>query len=675
MPCARPAVLAMARVARLSNAEASIVRTLFRLAETRRDGELYALLARRIDAYGGTRRPFCPQTRQYLRRRVARVLRRLGRAASADYVAMASAILLGYDDEDAVAAKTRPVPSHRTTSSRRSTRSTRSSTRTRPRYEKGHHEHSFWTLQRGYRPGEPGTARARRSVPRAVGSRAERAVGPDLEERRDAGDRVRDPGAARESPRSPTRCATSSSRPCSRPGHPLAQRFAFDVARGRPLTIVLARGALASDLPEAHAWVVGVDRRAPRRDGRRSGPARAAHHRQDAGRSARPPCASCAVAPLADAVAQQCRGPLARDPARPVGYAGKRRARVGCRRRDPARARSPAARHRRRRPARPGEASARGARRARRRAHPAPRASRLAARRPHRGDARRRRTRPCVCSAAASSRRRRPRSRRTTSKRSCCSRRAATPSFAKARARSSARSPRTYPDVGRALADRLVDALLATQPPGAPAHIVSLLRGELAEVLPKKSAATILKLDRRAVAARARRRRPAAAAARPRRPRPRRHRAPREPREPRGPRRRVGARAVIDPALPDRTGRARQARRFAVGRHARVRDRASSGTRSAATSSAPTRSSRSATRSAPRCRTSARRCCTSNSREADAGRYLVRLAEHPSTNLQLLVSGLLDRYATRRRRAPHRSCRTSRPCSRRSTAAASRRSA
>jgi hypothetical protein len=31
-------------------------------------------------------------------------------------------------------------------------------------------------------------------------------------------------------------------------------------------------------------------------------------------------------------------------------------------------------------------------------------------------------------------------------------------------------------------------------------------------------------------------------------------------------------------------------------------------------------------------------------READAGRYLVRLAEHPSTNLQLLVSGLLDHH-------------------------------
>ena len=33
-------------------------------------------------------------------------------------------------------------------------------------------------------------------------------------------------------------------------------------------------------------------------------------------------------------------------------------------------------------------------------------------------------------------------------------------------------------------------------------------------------------------------------------------------------------------------------------------------------------------------------------REQDATRYLTKLAEHPSTNLQLLVSTLLDRYAT-----------------------------
>src|SRR5690606_22029110 len=53
---------------------------------------------------------------------------------------------------------------------------------------------------------------------------------------------------------------------------------------------------------------------------------------------------------------------------------------------------------------------------------------------------------------------------------------------------------RRYPDVGRALAARVIDALLRTQPPGAPAHIVTLLRGELSAVLPQVPAATILRL-------------------------------------------------------------------------------------------------------------------------------------------------------------------------------------
>src|SRR5262249_16317491 len=57
---ARPAVMAAARVARLAGVEASIVRTLFRLAEVNRDGELYALLARRIDAHRSDGRPFSP---------------------------------------------------------------------------------------------------------------------------------------------------------------------------------------------------------------------------------------------------------------------------------------------------------------------------------------------------------------------------------------------------------------------------------------------------------------------------------------------------------------------------------------------------------------------------------------------------------------------------------------
>ena len=251
----RPAVLAMARVARLSNAEAQVVRLLFRLAETRRDGELYALVARRIDAYGGTRKPFGPETRQYLRRRVARVLRRLGRAASPDYVAMASAILLGYDDEDAVAVKTglfrhtydQFAPFH-AFNQILYTHSTR--------YEKGHHAHSFWITQRGYRPGAPAPS-AREEAHPELWDRAPTALWelvlrsgttPVIEFATRA---LRANAAFTQTLRDEQLAHVLAT------GHPLAQRFAYDVARARPMSIVLARGALASDVPEAHAWVVG----------------------------------------------------------------------------------------------------------------------------------------------------------------------------------------------------------------------------------------------------------------------------------------------------------------------------------------------------------------------------------------------------------------------------------
>jgi hypothetical protein len=94
---ARPAVAAFARMARLSNAEAGVVRAVFRMAEIRRDNDMYALVTRRIDAHTGYR-PMGPRTRAYLRRRVARVLRRPG--SGSDYVAMASSLLLMYTDAD-----------------------------------------------------------------------------------------------------------------------------------------------------------------------------------------------------------------------------------------------------------------------------------------------------------------------------------------------------------------------------------------------------------------------------------------------------------------------------------------------------------------------------------------------------------------------------------------------
>lgn len=260
----RPAILALARVARMSNAEAAVVRTLFRLAELRRDGELYALIARRIDGYtspslgwGQDRRtvPFGPRTRGYLRRRVARVLRRLARAGSPDYARMASALLLSFTDDDGEA------PRQGDQSSAWYDRFARYHAFNdilyghSPRYARAHHLRATWKCIASYRPG--GVA------PKA---REER-----FPARWDAAPEAlwRLVNAARATP--VIEFAIKALR-ANRPfidqltdlaladvlgaGHPLAQQFAFEMVRDRPMSTELARGALASSLGEAHAWVL-----------------------------------------------------------------------------------------------------------------------------------------------------------------------------------------------------------------------------------------------------------------------------------------------------------------------------------------------------------------------------------------------------------------------------------
>lgn len=93
-------------------------RHIFKLAELRDDGEVFGLLAYRFEQasanvfrsggvrgalYGGRAEScgFLPATRDYLRRRAWRTLRRLGEASSPAYVRMATGVLLPFTDEDA----------------------------------------------------------------------------------------------------------------------------------------------------------------------------------------------------------------------------------------------------------------------------------------------------------------------------------------------------------------------------------------------------------------------------------------------------------------------------------------------------------------------------------------------------------------------------------------------
>lgn len=259
----RPAVLALARVARLSNAEIAVIRTLFRMAELRRDGELYVLIARRIDAvttragYSPTsphsRIPMSPGTRGYFRRRVARVLRRLARARSADYVTMASAVLLAYTDDDGEPPK--QAWDHWYDRFARYHALNDILYGKSPRYERAHHYRATWKCKGRYRPGDPAPPVREERYPH-LWDAAPEALWRLL-------------GAARALP--VLELATKALR-ANRPfvdalpddalaavlatGQSIAQQFAFEMVRDRPMSIALARGALASDLDDAHTWVI-----------------------------------------------------------------------------------------------------------------------------------------------------------------------------------------------------------------------------------------------------------------------------------------------------------------------------------------------------------------------------------------------------------------------------------
>jgi hypothetical protein len=200
---------------------------------------------------------------------------------------------------------------------------------------------------------------------------------------------------------------------------------------------------------------------------------------------------------------------------------------------------------------------------------------------------------------------------------------------------------RRYPDVGRVLADRLIDALLVAQPAGAPAHIVSLLRAELAACLPVKSRTVIMRL----VGALS-------------------------------PHAREAGGLLLAQLGPDDLGLDDLARlahheiaairhgawtlaRAAVDRYrvapvalSRLVDSPWADTREFAMAfikesfpALPADAIIAICDSIrPEVQALGKDLLHARFQDADAGRYLVRLAEHPSTNLQLLVSGLLEQH-------------------------------
>ncbi len=634
----RPAVLAFARVARLSNREAAVVRSLYRLAELRRDGELFALCARRIDAHAGVR-PFGPDTRGYFRRRVARVLRRLGRAGSPDYVAMASAVLLSYTDDDAE----EPRPNAQGGPFDRFARYHALNDILyghSPRYERAHAQRSAWRCKRGYRPGQPAPAAREERFP-ALWDRAPEALWrlvsaaratPVLELATRA---LRDHRAYVDGLSDDAVAAVLGA------GHPLAQRFVYDLVKDRPISTPLARGALASQVEEAHVWVllwiashpdrVACDpellallltgRTAAIRDaglallrGRtlpddvaRSAAARALAILlglpADDASAERASGAAAALLRTLEAPLRELAGDVLRDLIRhPLAALGELA----------------------------GEAMLRHARRD---ALPHGLIELLLAS-PH----------PSVRVYGG-------RLLATTPPELAKDDLDALELFATSANRELREGTRTllgelalrFPDAARALADRLVDGLLRPQPEGVPAHVVSLLRGELAQVLPRKPAPLILRLCR-ALSPHARE---AGGLLLPQL----------HPDD-------LGlddlARLASHEVLAIRQGTWALARasadryRLAPVALSRLVDSPWEDTRAFATGLIRGELAGALTADAivaicdsirPEVQALGKALLHERWQAADGGRYLVRLAEHPSTDLQLLVSGLLEHHA------------------------------
>ncbi len=89
------------------------LRYVFKAAELRRDARVFGIFGYRFEttaanyerSYGNRQEPYGSATRLYMRRRIWRVLRRLGQAGDPDYVKMATGVLLPFSDADAVEPK------------------------------------------------------------------------------------------------------------------------------------------------------------------------------------------------------------------------------------------------------------------------------------------------------------------------------------------------------------------------------------------------------------------------------------------------------------------------------------------------------------------------------------------------------------------------------------------
>jgi hypothetical protein len=247
---ARRMVLAVTRVVRLEGEEIGIARTLTWAAELRGDAELFALLARRFETEPGAR---YNKTINYFRRRTARVLRRLGRRSSPDYVKLASELLLQYRDQHA-----EPV--------------VESSYGTwdafarywalnfviygkSKRYRASDHQRATWVCTGNYRPGGPAPKQREEWFPDLWDAAPEALW-------RIASSEAATPvilfatRALRDQQEFLSKLSDEQLAHGMSHGHALLRQLAFEIARARPLNLTLVKGALSAGIAEADAWAL-----------------------------------------------------------------------------------------------------------------------------------------------------------------------------------------------------------------------------------------------------------------------------------------------------------------------------------------------------------------------------------------------------------------------------------
>jgi len=228
--------------------EFGLLRSLNWAAEIRRDAELFAVLTRRFES----ERRGTKATKNYFRRRAARTLRRLGSIASPDYVEFATALALSYADNDAEPlrdgfANWDAFARYHALNFILYGNS--------PRYERAGHRRATWRCRNGYVPNSPPPSTREESFP-ALWDQAPEALwrlgvsdaaNPvihfatrALRDQTDFLSRVEDARLAQ--------ALAHAKRPM--------RHVAFETARVRMPNLVLARAALLSGIDEADSWVL-----------------------------------------------------------------------------------------------------------------------------------------------------------------------------------------------------------------------------------------------------------------------------------------------------------------------------------------------------------------------------------------------------------------------------------